>query len=906
MPLLPRIKSFARNLGRSHAVERELDEELESYVEMAAAEKAARGVSPKEARRQALAEMGGRQRVKERVRERRVGYGVDTLIQDLLYGTRLLARNPGFSLLAVSTLALGVAANTAVFSVVDGVLLESLPYSEPDRLVFVGATALDGRRNFSPPDYVDFRETATSFEDLCAIQGTGLVTLSIDGHPEPVRAREVTTSFLSVYGVRPYLGRAFGPEDEATVRFEDRGDPAATLPPSVILISYTLWQERFGGEPSVLGKLVELDFQPYEIVGVTPPGFETLIPDEADYRVNVDVWVPSRMDFRGMPRDASFLRVVGRLRRGVTMTQARAEASLFAERQRAAHAIHREAGYDVAVDTLQASLTKRHAASIWLLFGAVGFLLWIACANLANLLLTRSVARQREFAVRLALGSGRRRLVRQLLTESLLYALFGVGMALPLAYWLTKVLIHAAPASLPRVGDVGLKGAVLVFALLTAIVATSLVALVPALRLTQSRESESLRTAGRAWIGSAPRSWDHAFVVVEVALSVILLVGTALVLRSLISLLEVDAGFRAERVLTAELYLTERRYPRYPRADARVRFTRELTERVSRLPGVEDAALALVVPLGPQDAGHTYASEEMAASRLALPPAKYRPVTPGYFRAVGTDLLAGRDFGWDDLEQDKLVSIVDERLAERAWPGQNALGKRLRVEVWSTTGGGIHLQPLWTEVVGVAENVRSGTLAKDDTETVYLPYGLYAVAELSLLVRSSSEPSSLSEPIRAEAARVDPDVALFHFRVMEDFVADSVAPERFSLDLLGAFGLTGLALALIGVYGVLSHSVSLRQRELGLRMALGALPGDVGRLVLERGARLVGGGVVLGLFLAAALSRYLESQLYGVSPVDGGIYAVVAGLVLMVSLMACYFPARRASRIDPMTMLRLD
>jgi putative ABC transport system permease protein len=887
-------------------VEKELDDELESYPDLVVAEEVDRGVPREEARQRALAEMGGMESVKERVREGRTGHGIDTVIQDLLFGARLLARNPAFSLLAVSTLALGVAAITAVFSVVDGVLLESLPYPEPDRLVFVGPTARDGRSSFSPPDFVDFQETTSSFEALCAIQGNGLVTLSIDGHVEPVRAREVTTSFVSVYGVHPYLGRAFGPEDRDTVAFEDRGDPEAALPKSVVLISYSLWRERFGGEPSALGRLVELDFQPYEIIGVMPPGFETLIPDEADYRAHVDVWMPSRMDFRRMPRDASFLRVVGRLRPGVTTAEARAEAALFAERQRTAHAIHREQRYEITLDSLQASLTKRHAATIWLLFGAVGFLLCIACTNLNNLLMTRSLARRREFAVRLALGSGRGRLVRQLLTESFLYALVGVGMALPLAHGLMKALIHSAPASLPRVADIRLQGTVFVFALVCAVVVASLVALVPAIWLTPGSESKSLRTAGRASIGGAARSWDHALVVVEVALSVVLLVGTALVLRSLVRLLEVDAGFRAERVLTSELYLTERRYPRYPRADARVRFARQLTERVERLPGVERAALALVVPLGRQDAGHTYASEEMAASRLVLPSAKYRPVTPGYFAAVGTELLAGRGFVWDDREQDKLVSIVDARLARRAWPAQDPLGKRLRVEVWSTTGGEIHLQPLWTEVIGVAENVRSGSLAADDAETVYLPYALYAVAELSLIVRSSSDPSALSEPIRREAARVDPDVALFNLRLMEDLVADSVAPQRFSLDLLGTFGVTGLALALIGVYGVLSHSVTLRQREIGIRMALGALPGDVLRLVLEKGARFVGGGIVLGLLAASALSRYLESQLYEVRPIDASLYAVVAALVVMIGLAACYLPARRASKIDPMATLRLD
>jgi len=355
--------------------------------------------------------------------------------------------------------------------------------------------------------------------------------------------------------------------------------------------------------------------------------------------------------------------------------------------------------------------------------------------------------------------------------------------------------------------------------------------------------------------------------------------------------------------------MPSRQYPRYPRADSRVRFVSRAAAEIAALPGVEAAGFALVVPMSQQDAGHTFATQEMVASNRALPPAKYRPITPGYFDAVGTRLRAGRDFTWRELEDYRLVSIVDEKLAAKAWPGESALGKRLRIEVWSTSTGSIALEPLWTEVIGVAENVRSARLGEEDPETVYLPYGLYAVSELSLLVRASplrADAASMIEPIRGVIRNLDPDMAVFNPRVMVELVSDSIAPERFSLDLLSAFGVTGLALALIGLYGVLSHLVNLRRREMSLRMALGARAADVRRLVMARGVRLIAAGLSIGLVAAFGLTRLLSSQLYGVSPVDWRVYTAVTLLTLTVSLAACYLPARRAAKLDPMSSLRLE
>ncbi len=384
-------------------------------------------------------------------------------------------------------------------------------------------------------------------------------------------------------------------------------------------------------------------------------------------------------------------------------------------------------------------------------------------------------------------------------------------------------------------------------------------------------------------------------------------IGTSLVLLSLVTLLDVKPGFRTDNVLTAGINMPSRRYPRYPRPDARVRFVRQVTERISPLPGVEDVGLALVAPLSRQDTGHSYATDDIAATSQVYPPAKYRPVTPGYFEAVGTRLHAGRLFTWADLEEERLVTIVDENLAQKAWPGENPVGKRLRIEVWSTrTTGQIHLEPLWTEVIGVAENARSLHLGEVDIETIYLPYNLYAHSELSILVRSTSDPLLLTDLIREEIRKTDSEMTVSNIRLMEEYVSESAAPQRFSLTLLSAFGLAGLALALIGLYGVLSHSVSYRMREISIRIALGALPRDVLRLVMNRGVGLTGAGLGLGLVGAYGLSRLLQSQLFGISPTDLSVYAAVAMLTATVSLAACYLPARRATKVDPIVTLRFE
>ncbi|HUU34670.1 MAG TPA: FtsX-like permease family protein, partial [Vicinamibacterales bacterium] len=423
---------------------------------------------------------------------------------------------------------------------------------------------------------------------------------------------------------------------------------------------------------------------------------------------------------------------------------------------------------------------------------------------------------------------------------------------------------------------------------------------------TRSRESAVLAAGGRTSTGAPGQAWDRPSVAIQIGLSVVLLIGTSLLVRSLTTLFDVAPGFRAEHVLTSELYMSSSRYPRYPRADARVRLVRELSDRVSGLPGVEAAALALVVPLGRQDAGHSFATEAMAATTETLPPAKYRPITPDYFRAAGTRLIAGREFDWLDLEQSRLVSIVDAGLAARAWPGQNALGQRLRIEAWSSAGGRMHLEPLWTQVVGVAETVRSGTLRHDDIETVYVPYGLYAVDELSIIVRGTADPLALAEPLHAAVRQIDPDLVVRNTRPMEAVVAASLAPERFSLSLLAAFAVTGLTLSLVGVYAVMSQFVDRRRREIGIRMALGARRQDVGRGILRVGAGLVVRGVLLGVVVAAGASRYLEAMLFGVSPVDDATYLAVAVAVSVAGVAACALPARRASRTDPIATLRLE
>jgi putative ABC transport system permease protein len=901
-----RLSAFLRALFRRDGLERDLDAELDSFVDLLQAENERAGLDAVEARRRAILELGGKESVKENVRDRRVGEPVQVFLRDFGFAIRLLVKSPGFAALVVCTLSLGVGVTTAVFSVAHGLLIRSLPYPEPERLVYLWTRTKDGREPFSPPDYVELREQSAAFVELAAVQGDGLLTLTVDGRPEPVRVRDVTPNFLAAYGLEPYLGRGFRPEDDTPVAFEDWGDPDAELPAGVVLISYELFRDRFGADPGVLGKMIRLDLHPYEIVGVTPPAFRALIPEDGDYRVSADVWSLSRMDFARMPRDVSFLRTVGRLREGVTLESARAEVSLFAERQRNLYPIHRDRSYSIEVVPLQASIGAAYDRTLWTLLGAVALVLLIACANLASLLLSRSATRQKELAVRMALGAGRGRLAKQMLTESLLHSLLGAVGGLLVCRFLIAVLARLAPPSLPRVEELGIHLAVLGFSFAAAFAASILAGLFPMLRFSRARNVAALNQAGRGSTELEPRRWDGLLVVTEVALAVILFVGTALLVRSLVSLLQVQPGFEPQRLLTAEMSLSSRRYPRYPRADARVRFARRVTESISSLNGVESVGLALVVPLSGQDAGHSYATEDIASRTPPFPPARYRPITPGYLEAVGTRLRSGRDLDWSDLEQEKLVTLVDEKLARTAWPGEEAVGKRLRIEVWSTRNGPIALEPLWTEVIGVVENVRSSGLDRHDAETVYVPYNLYAVSELALLVRSAADPAELTGEIRESMAGIDPDLAVFNFRVMDEWIADSLAARRFSMTLLGAFSVSGLSLALVGIYGVLASAVSLRRRELGVRLALGAAPSAILKMVIWRGAMLIGIGLALGLVGSSLLSRFLSSQLFGIGPLDALVYSGVALLTLAVGLGACFGPAYQAARIDPMKTLRLE
>jgi putative ABC transport system permease protein len=567
--------------------------------------------------------------------------------------------------------------------------------------------------------------------------------------------------------------------------------------------------------------------------------------------------------------------------------------------------MHRESSFSIEVVPLQESLAEGYHRTLWILVGAVGFVLLIASANLANLLLSRSVARGKELAVRMALGAGRGRLARQMLAESVLHALLGAVAGILVCRFLVGLLSRLAPPSLPRVEEIGMHPVVLGVSLLAALVASVLAGLLPAIRFSRPASIAAVGHAGRGSTELEPRRWDGLLVVAEVALAVVLVIGTSLLLRSLAGVLQINPGFESERLLTAEMSLSSRRYPRYPRPDARVRFVRRVAEEISVLPGVDRVGLALVVPLSGQDTGHGYATDTTASAAVS-PPARYRPITPGYLEAVGTRLLAGRDLEWADLEQERLVTLVDEKLARKAWPDEEPLGKRLRIEVWSTRNGPIELEPLWTEVVGVVENVRSSGLDRDDDETIYLPYNLYAVSELSLLVRSGADPARLTEEVRERMMGIDPDLAVFNFRVMDDWIAESVSARRFSVTLLSAFGISGLSLALVGIYGVLASSVSVRRREIGVRLALGAAPGEILRMVMSRGAALIGVGLALGLLAASFLSRFLSSQLFGIGPTDGLVYSGVAALTILVGLGAGYLPARQAARIDPMKTLRLE
>jgi len=716
------------------------------------------------------------------------------------------------------------------------------------------------------------------------------VSLTGDGDPVQVNAASVTPNFFDVLGISPALGRGFIEEDGLPQPANAQpGQPGAL--PGIVVLSNGLWQQRYGGAPDVIGQTIQVGGGPSEIVGVMPPGFELLMPPTAALQPNADIWLAARIDYANAPENNVFLRPVGRLRDGATVEQLQAQIDQIASDVASNNQVKATAGYAVRVESLHEDLTAHVRPVLLALFGAVVFVLLIACANVSNLLLVRASGRDRELAVRAALGGSRGRLIRQMLIESGMLAAGGAVLGVVLASGGISLLLSLQPDDLPRIEGVGLDGTVLLFTLASAAVAALVFGTLPALQGSRFDLADSLKERGSAGANAARRMVRNAVVIVEVALSLVLLIGAGLMVRSFVELTNVSPGFESEGVITFSAA------PTYPQPADRANFNAELQRRLEALPGVTRAATAFPLPLDGNLFNGRYGSEEALTDPEAFGQASYRAVSPGYFETMGTRLLAGRTFSEADNADSATVVVVDEKLASILWPEESAVGKRFLIRA-------VTAEPEWVEVIGVVEHQRAENLATEGTETVYLTDRYIGSFGGTWAVKAGTDPGALMGAIRTEVSALDPEIPVANVELMQTYVDRAMGPTRFALTLIGVFGVIALLLASIGLYGVLSYVVRQRTAEIGVRMAFGAESGSILRLVVGQGLTLAGGGVLLGLLVAIPLTGFMESMLVGVTPTDPLTFGSISAVFVCVAAVACWLPARRAAHVDPITALR--
>lgn len=830
-----------------------------------------------------------------RARDNRRGGGMDSLVKDTKYAVRTLLKNPGFAVVAIVTIALGIGANTAIFSVVQTVLLDPLPYEEPEELVILwGEMRTRGVTHFptSPPDFQDFRDQADLLEDLGGVFSFN-ISITGDGEPVQVSAGSVTTNFFDMLGVEPMLGRSFVDED-GIPNDPNVGPAGPGALPGMVILSHALWQQRYGGDREVIGTTIQLGGVAAEIVGVMPLGFELLMPATASLAPEIDLWMAARLDFANAPRNNVFLRPVGRLRDGASPQQLQAQIDRIAASLAADDQVKTTAGYAVRVEEMKADITAEVRPVLLALFGAVVFVLLIACANVSNLLLVRASGRDRELAVRAALGGSRGRLMRQMLIESGLLAFAGAVVGLALATGGIQLLLALQPGDLPRVDSVGIDLTVLGFTFVAAVVAALIFGVLPALQASRVELVDALKERGQAGGSAGRRLVRDGVIVGEVALSLVLLIGAGLMVRSFVALNNVEPGYDPESVLT---FSATPPFGSFPTVEDRVAFGLELQRRLEALPGVERAASGFPLPLTGNLFNGRYGPEEALTDPEAFSQAAYRGVTPGYFEAMGTRVLSGRTFSDADVADSATVVVVDEIIAENLWPDESAIGQRFLVRATSP-------EPQWVEVIGVVEHQRAETLAADGMEAVFFHSRYLGGFGGQWVMRVGADPLGLISSIRTELDAIDPDVPLADVRLMESIVGEAMGPTRFALTLIGVFGIIALILASIGLYGVLSYVVKQRTAEIGVRMAFGAETGSILKLVVGQGLALAGAGVALGLVIAFPLTSFMETLLVGVRPTDPVTFVGISAIFVAVAALACYVPARRATLVDPVTALR--
>jgi putative ABC transport system permease protein len=866
--------------------ERELAEELESHLRMHIEDNVRAGLTSQEARRQALIKLGGVEQTKEKYRRQRGLPLIETLIQDVRYGVRMLVKNPGFTVVALLAIALGIGANTAIFSVVNAVLLRPLQYPNAERIVAIQELNEKGSRvQVTPANFLDWRAQNTSFEYLAAIFAR-TANLSAGDASERIDLAMTSASFFQVFGIRPQLGRFFLPEEEL----------AGHAP--VVVLSYGLWQRHFGGDPSLIGKTITLDGQVYAVVGVAPAGFQ--YPDKTEAWIPPFKLVPAisaQMDIE-RARGFGFLSAVGLLKPGVSVKQAHDEMAVITTRLRQQYPDTNNKRFDRVV-SLQTHLVGESSTALLLLLGAVALLLLIACANVANLLLARAASRQKEIAVRLALGATRLRLVRQLLVESVLLSLLGGAAGLLLGSWGVGLMRGLLPVDFPRAQDINVDLRVLGFTLLVSLGTGIVFGLAPALQSTNPDINVSLKDSARDSSGGARRNRVRSLLVVsEIALSLVLLIGAGLLFRSFLHLQSVELGFRPQSVLTFRLSPAGANFRQDPQY---VAFYNQVAERIQALPGVEAVGAINTLPLvkGPTIAFRVEGRPLLTPDKW--PSVSYRSVSPDYFRAVNVPILKGRVFDVHDTDSAPLAILVNESLVQRDFVGEDPVGKRINFG-----GDGRDREPIWFEIVGVVADVRSLELNSEPTPEAYTSYLQDPFAAMSYVVRSQLELESLVPAVREAVRQVDKAQPVAEIREMQQIVSEAAAQPRFNSLLLGIFASVALLLATAGIYGVMSYSVAQRTHEIGIRMALGAQKSDVLRLVVGGGLKLVLIGIVIGLAASFILTRVMSSLLFGVSATDPPTFITISLVLISVALLASYIPARRATKIDPIVALRYE
>ena len=808
--------------------------------------------------------------------------------QDLRYGVRMLVKSPGFTFVAVVALALGIGANTAIFSVVNAVLLRPLPFVNAEQLVKVYGGRARGGTGYTPvsyPDFADYKKQAQSFDRVASYSLAGTTLMSGGDEPERLDGAVVSAELFPMLDAKPALGRVFSAEED---------QPGAA---PVIVLSYGLWQRRFNSDPKISGQEIIIGGRTATVLGVMPADFK--FPVQAE---RVDYWSPLSSDPGIAPlltaRGMRFLPVIASLKPNITLRQAEAEMNTLAS-QLAAQYPETNTGGSVHLESLHEDLVGDIRPALLVLLGAVGFVLLIACANVANLSLARAAARSKEIAIRTALGASRMRVVRQLLTESLLLSLCGGALGLMLALWGVDLLIALSPPDVPRLAEIGIDARVLVFTLGVSILTGIVFGIAPALQISKHDLNESLKEGGRGSTEGLRRNRVRSLLVVsEVALSLMLLVGAGLLIKSFLRLLETNPGYDTEHVLAADIALSRTRYPEPTQQAA---FFQQAIQRVASLPGVEAVGVTNLLPLGGADARISFNIDGRPSfPRGETPAARYQIASPDYFRVMNIPLHKGRSFTEQDAKDSPPVVIVSEAFARRFFADEDPIGKRVLIDT-------VEKNPPPSEIIGVVGDVRHGRLDAKTEMGFYVPYLQSPARNMELVTRSKSiEPSLLTSSVRGVIKEIDKNQLIWEMRMMSGLVARSVAPQRFNMLLLGIFAFVALVLAACGIYGVIAYSVAQRTHEIGIRMALGAQPADVLRLIVGQGMMLALIGVGLGLLGAFALTRVIASQLYGVSATDPLTFAIVAIMLAIVALAACYIPARRATKVDPMIALRYE